>query len=154
MIIGKVPFFKKFLVMKNFKRWRYTVRARCYERNRQRLAQNFIFARPMLAQRFKPVIERTNQARFLNFIEIKEGVVYGKLQQFNLEQRCQQCCKESKTTLQQILTEIKQILTTLKQEIDEDDKNFIKAIKHAEVEKMLKNKSNHQAVVMFSKERA
>lgn len=79
MIIGKVPFFKKFLAMKNFKRWRYTVRARCYERNRQKLAQSFIFARPMLAQRFMPIIERTNKARFLNFLEIKQGVVYGKL---------------------------------------------------------------------------
>lgn len=35
-----------------------------------------------------------------------------------------------------------------------DDKDYLMAIKHAEVEKMLKNKSNHQAVVMFSKERA
>lgn len=31
--------------------------------------------------------------------------------------------------------------------------SFHRAIKEAEVEKMLKNKSNHQAVVMFSKER-
>ena len=34
----------------------------------------------MLAQRFKPIVERTNQARFLNFLEIKPGVHYGKLQ--------------------------------------------------------------------------
>lgn len=39
----------------------------------------------MLTQRFKPVVERINKARFLNFLEIKPGVVYGKLQQFNLE---------------------------------------------------------------------
>ena len=43
----------------------------------------------MLALRFKPVIERVNKARFLNFLEIKPGVVYGKLQQFNLEQKCE-----------------------------------------------------------------
>lgn len=49
MIISKVPFFKNFLAMKVLKKWRYTVRARCYYRNRARLAQNFIFARPMLA---------------------------------------------------------------------------------------------------------
>ena len=49
MVIGKVPFFRKFMAMKTFKRWRYTVRARVYERNRKRLAENFIFARPMLA---------------------------------------------------------------------------------------------------------
>ena len=85
MIIGKIPFFRKFLATKTFKRWWYTVRGRIYERNRKKLAQNFVFARPMLALRFKPVIERVNKARFLNFLEIKPGVVYGKLQQFNLE---------------------------------------------------------------------
>ena len=41
----------------------------------------------------------------------------------------------------------------MKEEIELDDKNYVKAIKLAEVEKMLKNKSNHAAVVMFSKER-
>ena len=79
MIIGKVPFFKNFLSMKTFKRWRYTVRARAYERNRQKLAENFVFARPMLAERFMPVVERINKTRFLKFLEIKEGVHYGKL---------------------------------------------------------------------------
>ena len=46
------------------------------------------------------------------------------------------------------------MLVARKEEIEEDDRNYVKAIKHAEVEKMLKSKSNHQAVVMFSKERA
>ena len=45
------------------------------------------------------------------------------------------------------------MLVSLKEEIELDDKNYVKAIKLAEVEKMLKNKSNHQPVVMFSKER-
>ena len=45
------------------------------------------------------------------------------------------------------------MLVDLKEEIERDDTNYIKAIKLAEVEKMLKSKSNHQAVVMFSKER-
>jgi len=153
MIIGKIPFFRKFLALKTFKRWRYTCRARCYERNRKRLAQNFVFARPMLAERFMPVVERINEARFFNFLEIKEGVVYGKLQQCNLEQRCEQSCRESKAKLQEILTQIKSILISLKEQIDTDDKNFTRAIKEAEVEKMLKNKSNHAAVVMFSKDR-
>lgn len=35
------------------------------------------------------------------------------------------------------------MLVALKEEIEEDDKNYVKAIKHAEVEKMLKSKSNH-----------
>ena len=89
MIIGKVPFFKKFLAMKSFKRWWYTARARVYERNRKKLAENFIFARPIMAERFKPVVDRCNQARFLKFLEIKPEVTYGKLQQLSLEQRCE-----------------------------------------------------------------
>ena len=49
MLLSKVPFFRKFSVMKVFKRWRYTMRARVYARNREKLANNFIFARPIFA---------------------------------------------------------------------------------------------------------
>ena len=55
--------------------------------------------------------------------------------------------------LQGILTEVKQVLADLKAEIETDDKNYVMAIKQAEVEKMLRNRSSHQGVVMFSKER-
>lgn len=38
MVIGKIPFFRKFIAMKTFKRWWYTVRNRVYLRNRQKLS--------------------------------------------------------------------------------------------------------------------
>jgi hypothetical protein len=49
MLLSKVPFFRKFSKMKVFKRWRYTMRNRVYERNRQKLVDNFIFSRPQFA---------------------------------------------------------------------------------------------------------
>ena len=33
----------------------------------------------MFAEQFKPIVQRTNETRFLQFLEIKEGVTYGKL---------------------------------------------------------------------------
>ena len=80
MLLSKVPFFRKFSVMKVFKRWKYTMRARVYARNRERLANNFIFARPIFTKRFNPVVESVNKLRFLHLLEIKNGVVYGKHQ--------------------------------------------------------------------------
>ena len=63
------------------------------------------------------------------------------MQQFNMEQRCEQCCRESKTALFNLLADIKKILSTLKDDIEMDDASYKKAIKLAEVEKMLSRKS-------------
>lgn len=58
-----------------------------------------------------------------------------------MEQRCEQCCRESKTSLFNLLADIKKILSTLKDDIEMDDASYKKAIKLAEVEKMLSRKS-------------
>ena len=129
MLLSKVPFFKKFHVMKVFKRWKYTMRARVYLKCRQKLADNFIFSRPIFVERFKPIVEKINEARFLQFIEITAGAQYGKHQQFTLEDRCAKCVKESKAKLEKHLTGIKKSMEQLKDEIEVDDKNYKKSVK-------------------------
>ena len=42
------------------------------------MAHNFIFSRPIFVERFMPVVEKINETRFLQFIEISAGVQYGK----------------------------------------------------------------------------
>ena len=80
-------------------------------------------------ERFKPIIEKINEARFLQFIEINAGVQYGKHQQFTLEDRCAKCVKESKAKLEKHLTGIKKSMENLKDEIETDDSNYKKSVK-------------------------
>ena len=54
------------------------MRASVYRKCRAKLANNFIFSRPIFVERFKPIVEKINEVRFLNFIEISAGVQYGK----------------------------------------------------------------------------
>ena len=74
MILSKVPFFSKFRAMKNFKRWRYAARSSAFKKARDKLAHNFIFSRPIFVERFMPIVEKINETRFLQFIEISAGV--------------------------------------------------------------------------------
>ena len=153
MMLSKVPFFQKFRAMKNFKRWRYTARASAFRKAREKLSHNFIFSRPIFVERFMPIVDKINETRFLQFIEISAGVQYGKHQQFTLEERCQKCVKESKTKLDQLLSQIKVILENLKEEIELDDENYKKAIKQQRVNEMIKRVNQQASLVMFSKER-
>ena len=52
-----------------------------FERNRQKLAKNFIFSRPIFADNFLEMTDLQNKARFLSFVDNKPGQVYGKHQQ-------------------------------------------------------------------------
>jgi len=49
-----------------------------FERNRQKLAKNFIFSRPIFADNFLELTDLQNKARFLSFVDNKPGQVYGK----------------------------------------------------------------------------
>ena len=49
-VLRDVPFYKKFTVMKNFKRWWYTSRGSYYKKCREKLAHNFIFAKPIFSE--------------------------------------------------------------------------------------------------------
>lgn len=77
-ILDEVPFFKKFPAMKVFKRWRYTVRNMSYQKTRRKLAENMIFSKPIFVERFKNLVARQNEVRFLEFAEIKTNTHYGK----------------------------------------------------------------------------
>ena len=80
-VLRDIPFFKKFLSMKVFKRWRYTARGRHYQQCRDALAHNFMFAKPVFSERFMPLISKINETRFLQPIVIEYPQQYGKHQQ-------------------------------------------------------------------------
>lgn len=61
------------------------MRKNAYEAKRQKLAQNFIFARPQFAGRFKKLVTAMNSIAYLRLIEIAPQVTYGKKQPQTLE---------------------------------------------------------------------
>ena len=133
MILNNVPFFRKFHVMKSFKQWRHTMRQSYYNRTRAQLAQNFIFSKPIFVQRLKPLITKINETRFIELIEIRSKTIYGKGQQFTLQERCEKCLKISRETLHKVLVDVRQELEDLKKEIQNDDISYLKAVKNHHV---------------------
>jgi len=60
MVLCNVPFFKKFHLLKAFKQWRYEMRTSYYTKTRERLAKNFIFARPIFMERYRSLHKRVS----------------------------------------------------------------------------------------------
>lgn len=50
-ILKEIPFFKKFQSLRFFTQWKIKMRKNAYERKRQKLVQNLIFARPIFADK-------------------------------------------------------------------------------------------------------
>ncbi len=78
MVMNNVPFFRKFHLLKNFKHWRHSMRQSYYMKTRQKLAQNFIFAKPIFMERFQPLVEKMNETKFLELVEIRRKTIYGE----------------------------------------------------------------------------
>jgi hypothetical protein len=47
-------------------------------KTRQKLAQNFIFAKPIFMERFQPLVEKMNETKFLELVEIRRKTIYGE----------------------------------------------------------------------------
>lgn len=88
MILNQVPFFRKFLALKTFKLWKKTMQKNVYDRNRQKLANNYIFSKPIFSQSFLELTVCQNSARLMNFIDNKPNQVYGKHQQAKFIEQC------------------------------------------------------------------
>ena len=69
-ILKEIPFFKKFQSLRFFMQWKTLMRQNAYERKRQKLSQNMIFARPMFSEKFKKLINEMNAISNLSLIEI------------------------------------------------------------------------------------
>lgn len=82
MVLNQVPFFRKFLAMKTFKQWKYKMQRNVFERNRQKLAKNFIFSKPVFSAHFKTLVQNSNEIRYYKLIDTKHGVQYGKHQTY------------------------------------------------------------------------
>jgi hypothetical protein len=66
--------------MRFFKQWKTTMRLNAYERKRQKLAENYIFSKPVFSEKFGKLIPAMNSIRDLSLIEIQPNVTYGKKQ--------------------------------------------------------------------------
>jgi len=66
--------------MRFFKQWKTTMRLNAYERKRQKLAENYIFSKPVFCEKFGKLIPAMNSIRDLSLIEIQPNVTYGKKQ--------------------------------------------------------------------------
>jgi hypothetical protein len=49
-----------------------------YVRNRDLLAKNFIFSKPIFANHFSNLVYNANEIRYLKLIDTKPAVQYGK----------------------------------------------------------------------------
>jgi len=121
MVLNQVPFFRKFLALKTFKLWKNTMQRNVYERNRQKLAQNFIFSKPIFSEQYHKITQCQNDVRFLDFIDNKPGQVYGKHQQHMFEDVCKSVSLESKAKLEKTLKEIRSTLEHIHNQILADD---------------------------------
>lgn len=150
MILNQVPFFRKFLALKTFKLWKSTMQRNVFERNRQKLAGNFIFSRPIFAESFNQLTVCQNKVRFLSFVDTKPGQVYGKHQQHMFVDQCKLVQLESKRQLEQLCVEIRAILERIRSEIIFDDDAFEQACKESTVMQMINERQGHQDLILFS----
>jgi hypothetical protein len=60
-ILKELPFFKKFQSMRFFKQWKTTMRINAYERKREKLAENCIFAKPVFSSRYCQLMPAMNK---------------------------------------------------------------------------------------------
>lgn len=64
------------------------MRINTYERRRKKLAQNYIFSKPIFSESYGKLIPAMNSIRDLSLVEIQPNVTYGKKQQSTLEEKC------------------------------------------------------------------
>jgi len=151
-ILKEVPFFKKFQSLRFFRQWKTTMRLNAYERKRQKLAENYIFAKPVFSESLPELIPAMNAISGLSLIEIQANVTYGKKQQATLEERCKTVLDENRAELEGKLAEVKAQMQQLKKDIIADDDRFEADVKEGKVQEMIRNKHGEQ-LVMFHKQR-
>lgn len=84
-------------------------------------------------ERYQPLVEKVNETKFIELVEIRRKTVYGQGQQFKLDERCEKCVETSKQALKGILTDVRGQLESLKTEIVQDDSNYLNALKNAQI---------------------
>lgn len=54
------------------------MRWNAYQRKRVKLAESFVFSKPIFSEKYSSIITEVNTIRTLPFMEIKKNVTYGK----------------------------------------------------------------------------
>lgn len=153
MVLGNVPFFKKFHLLKNFKQWRHTMRQSYYQKTRMRLAESFIFAKPIFMERYRSLVGKIEETSQLQFIAIKPKLIYGKSQQVLLDEKCKKLTETSTRQLNQIVRDVRFQLEKLRAEIIDDDKRFLKLVEESEVMAKITANPKKQDLILFSQAR-
>ena len=106
-ILKEIPFFKKFQSLRFFKQWKTKMRLNAYERKRQKLAENYIFSKPVFSEKYRELVPAMNAIRDLSLIEIQPNVTYGKKQQSTLEEKCKTVLDQNRQAMEGLLTAVK-----------------------------------------------
>jgi len=72
------------------------MRQSCYEKNRRKLAESFVFTRPIFSERYWSLRDKIEQVKEIKFIDLKPKMIYGKQQQVMLDEVCSKCIQKSK----------------------------------------------------------
>jgi hypothetical protein len=86
------------------------MRLNAYERKRQKLAANFIFSKPVFAEKYRQLIPAMNCLRDLSLIEIQPNVTYGKKQQSTLEEKCKTVLDVNRQAMEELLVTVKDFM--------------------------------------------
>ena len=82
------------------------MRINTYERRRKKLAQNYIFSKPIFSESYGKLIPAMNSIRDLSLVEIQPNVTYGKKQQTTFEDKCETILKTNKKAMKDIFCEV------------------------------------------------
>ena len=74
--------------MRFLSQWKMVMRKNTYERRRKKLAQNYIFSKPIFSEYYGKLVPAMNSLRDLSLVEIQPNVTYGKKQQSTLIAKC------------------------------------------------------------------
>ena len=153
MMYNQVPFFRKFLALKTFRQWKQNMQRNVFQRTRAKLANNFIFSRPVFSQKYRTLIESCNELRFLKMIETKQNVQYGKHFTHMFDNQCSVLCANSIEDIEIGLKIIHKVLSEIRDYITKDDAAFVQNCEERHLIKVITEKPNAQELVPMTKTR-
>jgi hypothetical protein len=71
LVLNQIPWFRKFCILRVFKLWKQSMERNVFLKNREKLAKNYIFSKPIFSSIQQKLTENLNEIRFLKFIDAK-----------------------------------------------------------------------------------
>lgn len=89
------------------------------------------------------VLPSINKIKFLNFIEIKNSVLYGNKQQTTLQEECAKVLERCKGEVQLLFEWITRSMEKLREDIEYEDREYIIDKKELETLQLCKQKNKN-----------